>query len=55
MFIVLNYNFYNIIKIKKDIAEKVRLVVLHGLATIDGGREWRPGREILKLYNIVIL
>ncbi len=27
--------FYNIIKFKK-ITEKVRLVVLHGLATIDG-------------------
>jgi hypothetical protein len=36
IFIVLNYMFYNIIKIKKDITEKVRLVVLHGLATIDG-------------------
>jgi hypothetical protein len=32
----LNYNFYNIKKIKKDITEKVPLVVLHGLATIDG-------------------
>ncbi len=35
MFYSLNYNFYNIIKFKKDITEKVPLVVLHGLATID--------------------
>ncbi len=35
MFIVLNYNLYNIIKLKKDITEKVLLVVLHRLATID--------------------
>jgi hypothetical protein len=35
MFIVLNI-FYNIVILKKDITEKVRLVVLHGLATIDG-------------------
>jgi hypothetical protein len=32
----LNYNFYNIIKFKKDITEKVCLVVLHGLAAADG-------------------
>ena len=34
-FIILNYNFYNIIKFKKDITEKVCLVVLHGLAAAD--------------------
>jgi hypothetical protein len=36
IFLVLNYNFYIILKFEKDITEKVRLVVLHGLATIDG-------------------
>jgi hypothetical protein len=30
-----NYNFYNITKFKKDITEKVCLVVLHGLAAAD--------------------
>ncbi len=35
MFIILNYNFYNIIRFKKDITEKVCLVVLHGLADAD--------------------
>ncbi len=31
----MNYNFYNIIKFKKDITEKVCLVDLHGLAAAD--------------------
>ncbi len=42
MFIVLKWKFYNIIKFLKYIIEKVHLVVLHGLANIDGvkgGRE----------------
>jgi hypothetical protein len=39
----LNYNFYNILKIDEDITEKVRVVVLHGLATIDAGGTG-PGR-----------
>jgi hypothetical protein len=39
-FLILNYIFYNIIKFQKDITEKVRLVVLHGLATIDALTCW---------------
>ncbi len=38
MFILFNslkLQFYNIINFQKDITEKVRLVILHGLATID--------------------
>ncbi len=35
MFYSLNYYFCNIIKFKKDVTEKVRLVVLYGLATLD--------------------
>ncbi len=35
VFIVLNYCFYNIIKIQKDITEKAYLVVLPGLAGAD--------------------
>jgi hypothetical protein len=39
MFIILNYNFYKIIKLKKDITEKVCLVDLHGLAAADAGTD----------------
>ncbi len=36
IFIVLNLNFYNIVKVLKDVAEKSTQVILRGLATIDG-------------------
>ncbi len=48
----LNYNFCNIIKSLKDITEKVRLVVLHGLAGADGLKSFFP-RDISGLLVLV--
>ncbi len=46
--------FYNIIQFKKDIAEEVRLVVLHGFATIDGGNK-RNKRNNRKQAQISVM
>jgi hypothetical protein len=43
-----NHNIYNIIKNQKDITEKVRLVVLHGLATIDAFIGGNPSESALQ-------
>ncbi len=40
------FSFHNIIKIQKDITEKVLLFVLHGLATIDDGKSSLDGLTI---------
>ncbi len=61
IFIVLNYNFYNIIQFKKDFTEKVLLVVLHGLATfyawsplvmVGWSRSCLPGSESLSSRSV---